>query len=74
VGAFAAGFCVLGNLLYVMVPSIYFIVFSRICSGVGSGLEPILMGLLGRAYSPEERSAVFSQHMLAREMGLIRDI
>lgn len=44
---------------------------SRVCSGIGSGLEPILFGLLGRSYAPEERSAVFSRHMLCREMGLI---
>ena len=57
--------------MYLMIPSIYVIVLSRVFSGVGSALEPILFGLLGRSYSAEERSAVFSRHMLAREMGLI---
>lgn len=71
VGSAAACFCCVGNVMYLMIPSIYVIVLSRVFSGVGSALEPILFGLLGRSYSAEERSAVFSRHMLAREMGLI---
>ena len=70
-GSAAACFCCVGNLMYLMIPSIYVIVLSRVFSGIGSALEPILFGLLGRSYSAEERSAVFSRHMLAREMGLI---
>jgi len=71
VGSAAAAFCCIGNILYLTVPNIIFIVLSRVFSGIGSGLEPILFGLLGRSYAPEERSNIFSQHMLAREMGLI---
>ena len=70
-GLFAISCSLAGNLVYLCVPSLPFIIISRILSGIGSGLEPILFGFLGRSCSSKDRSAVFSRHMLAREMGII---
>ena len=70
-GVFAISCSLAGNLVYICVPSLPFIIISRILSGIGSGLEPILFGFLGRSCSSKDRSAVFSRHMLAREMGII---
>lgn len=70
-GVFAISCSLAGNLVYICVPSLPFIIISRILSGIGSGLEPILFGFLGRSCASKDRSAVFSRHMLAREMGII---
>lgn len=37
VGSAAAAFCCIGNILYLTVPNIIFIVLSRVFSGIGSG-------------------------------------
>ena len=43
----------------------------RVFSGIASSVEPILYGILSKATTVEERSAVIAQHMLMRELGLI---
>ena len=55
VGASLALCGALGNAIYMCVPKVEAVVFSRVMSGITSSIEPILFGILGRSVQTENQ-------------------
>ncbi|XP_078487276.1 major facilitator superfamily domain-containing protein 8-like [Ciona intestinalis] len=60
-----------GNFLYFVAKSPYMVLGSRLIAGIGSGSGSSILGMISRNTTKERRTAVFSQLMSLRQLGLL---
>ncbi|XP_061540748.1 major facilitator superfamily domain-containing protein 8 [Phycodurus eques] len=68
---FANLFEIVGNLMYFMGFSKWFLLSSRLVAGIGTGAGSSIFGFLTRSTAPEDRSTVFAAVMVCRQVGLL---
>lgn len=62
---------VVGNIIYFMGISKWFLLGSRLVSGLGAGGEALILAEIGRVTSEEERTGVISILVAMRQLGLV---
>uniref|UniRef100_H2Z500 Major facilitator superfamily (MFS) profile domain-containing protein n=1 Tax=Ciona savignyi TaxID=51511 RepID=H2Z500_CIOSA len=60
-----------GNFMYFVASSPYMVLGSRLIAGIGSGSGSSILGMISRNTTKERRTAVFSQLMSLRQLGLL---
>ena len=63
-------FTIIGNILYTIPLSPYFLLAGRFISGAGGAIQPIMMSELARSYSPDELIDKLSPMALSLALGL----
>uniref|UniRef100_A0A3Q4B1B3 Major facilitator superfamily (MFS) profile domain-containing protein n=1 Tax=Mola mola TaxID=94237 RepID=A0A3Q4B1B3_MOLML len=68
---FANLFEIIGNFMYFMGFSKWFLLSSRLVAGIGTGAGSSIFGFLTRSTAPEDRATVFAAVMACRQAGLL---